>query len=104
MMEAMEALVLASGQVGQELLINNEYLATGNKILKSKLKKPMSFNDSKRILLAKIGKRMGIKVLKETSCIVKPETILNCFYFFPHELTLIIYPYSIACFSIDLST
>ena len=39
----------------------------------------MSFNDSERIQLAKIGKRMGLKALKEISCIVKPETILKWF-------------------------
>jgi len=78
-MEAVEALALVSGNVEQELLIRNEYLAMENRILKSKLKKPVSFNDSERIQLAKIGKRMGIKALKEISCIVKPETILNWF-------------------------
>ncbi len=78
-MEAMEALALVSGNVDQELLVRNEYLATENKILKSKLKKPVQFNDSERIQLAKIGKRMGLKALKEISCIVKPETILKWF-------------------------
>ncbi len=78
-MEAIEALALVSGHVEEELLIRNEYPAAENKILKSKLKKPMSFNDSERIQLAKIGKRMGIKALKEISCIVKPETILKWF-------------------------
>ena len=48
-MEAMEALALVSGNVDQELLVRNEYLATENRILKSKLKKPVSFNDSERI-------------------------------------------------------
>ena len=78
-MEAVEALALVSGHVEEELLIRNEYLATENQILKSKLKKPVCFNDSERIQLAKIGKRMGLKALKEISCIVKPETILKWF-------------------------
>jgi transposase len=39
----------------------------------------VSFNDGERIQLAKIGKRMGLKALKEISCIVKPETILKWF-------------------------
>lgn len=78
-MEAMEALALVGGQVDEELLVRNEYLALENRILKSKLKKPVSFNDGERIQLAKIGKRMGLKALREISCIVKPETILKWF-------------------------
>ncbi|MBU2643167.1 hypothetical protein KKI24_00545 [bacterium] len=66
-MEAVEALALVSGNVEEELLTRNEYLALENRILKSKLKKPVSFTHSERIQLAKIGKRMGIKVLKENS-------------------------------------
>ena len=56
MMEAMEALALVSGRVEEELLVRNEYLAAENRILKSKLKKPVSFNDSERSQLAKVGK------------------------------------------------
>ncbi len=78
-MEAVEALALVGGHVDEELLIRNEYLAAENKILKSKLNKPVQFNNSERIQLAKIGKRMGLKALKEISCIVKPETILKWF-------------------------
>ena len=78
-MEAVEALALISGHVEEELLIRNEYLAAENRILKSKLKKPFQFNDGERIQLAKIGKRMGLKALKEVGCIVKPETILKWF-------------------------
>jgi len=36
-------------------------------------------NNYERIQLAKIDKRMGLKALKEVSCIVKPETILKWF-------------------------
>jgi putative transposase len=78
-MEAMEALALISGRVEQELLVRNEYLAAENRILKSKLKQPVRFNDRERIQLAKIGKRIGLKALKEISCVVKPETILRWF-------------------------
>ncbi len=48
-MEAMEALALVGGQVDEELLVRNEYLALENRILKSKLKKPVNFNDGERI-------------------------------------------------------
>ncbi len=60
-MEAMEALALVSGRVEQELLVRNEYLATENRILKSKLKKPVRLNDNERIQLARIGKRIGLQ-------------------------------------------
>ncbi len=76
-MEAVEALALVGGHVEEELLIRNEYLAAENKILLSKIEKAISFNDAERTLLGKIGKRMGIKALKDIACIVKPETIMN---------------------------
>jgi len=78
-MEMVEALALVSGRVEEEILLRNEYLATENEILKAKIEKPLRFNDSERIRLAKIGKRIGLKALREISCIVKPETILEWF-------------------------
>jgi putative transposase len=78
-MEAIEALALVGGHVDEELLVKNEYLAMENRILKLKIQKPVQFKDCERIQLAKIGKRMGLKALKEISCIVKPETILKWF-------------------------
>ncbi len=75
-MEAVEALTLISGHVSQEILIRNECLAAENEILKSKLKRTVTFNDTERVRFAKIGKRMGLKALKEVACIVKPETIM----------------------------
>jgi len=80
-METIEALALAlvSGGVEEEILLRNEYLEAENEILKSKIKKPLRFNDSERIRLAKIGKRIGLNALKEIACIVSPETILEWF-------------------------
>jgi putative transposase len=52
-MEAIEVLALVSGQVEEELLLRNEYLVVENEILKSKLNKPVRFNDHERIRLAK---------------------------------------------------
>lgn len=78
-METVEALALVSGYVDEELLLRNEYLATENEILKSKIEKPLRFNDHERIRLAKIGKQIGLKALKEIACIVKAETILEWF-------------------------
>ena len=78
-MEIVEALALVSGRVEKEILLTNEYLAAENEILKSKLNRPLRFNDSERIRLAKIGKQIGLKALREVACIVKPATILEWF-------------------------
>ncbi len=40
------------------------------------MKGTIKFKDAERIRLAKIGKQMGLKALKDVACIVKPETIL----------------------------
>ncbi len=74
-----EALALVSCRVEKEILLRNEYLAAENEILKSKIKKPLQLNNHERIRLAKIGKRIGLKALREIACIVKPETILEWF-------------------------
>jgi hypothetical protein len=54
-MDTVEALALVSGQVSEEILIHNEYLAAENEILKSKLKGRIVFKDTERIRLAKIA-------------------------------------------------
>ena len=71
--------LLVSGRVDDELLLRNEYLAAENEILKSKLNKPLQLDNYERIRLAKIGKRIGLKALREISCIVRAETILEWF-------------------------
>lgn len=78
-MEAVEALALVGSHVEKELLVRNEYLAAENKILRSKIGKPIRFNVEERILLAKLGKRLGLKALQDVGCIVKPETIMRWF-------------------------
>ena len=75
--EVVEALALASGRVDEELLLRNEYLAAENEILKSKLNKPLQLNNLERIRLAKIGKRVGLKALREVSCIVDRRQFWN---------------------------
>ena len=76
-MEIVEAMALVSGRVEKEILLRNEYLAAENEILKSKIKNPLRFNDNERVRLAKIGKRIGLKALREIACIVRPETIMD---------------------------
>ena len=75
-MEAVEALALVAGHVDEELLLRNEYLAAENEILRSKLSGRPQLTNSERIRLAKLGKRLGLKALKDIAAIVKPETIL----------------------------
>jgi transposase len=76
-MEAVEAFALVAGHVDQELLLRNEYLAAENEILRSKLSGRPRLTNSERIRLAKLGKRLGLKALKDVAAIVKPETILT---------------------------
>ncbi len=78
-MESAEVLALVGGHVEQEILLRNEYLAAENEILKCKLEGRLRFTDEERVRLAKIGKRLGRKALKDVGCIVKPDTILKWF-------------------------
>jgi len=65
-----------TGSVNQVLLLQNEYLATENRILRTKLPKRLRLSDPERITLAEIGKRVGRKALREIACVAKPDTIL----------------------------
>src|SRR5712691_7403770 len=69
-------LAYITGSVNQELLLQNEYLATENRILRAKLPSRLRLSNPERITLAEIGKRLGRKVLGEVACIAKPDTIL----------------------------
>ena len=77
MIKTQEALAMVGGHVNEELLLRNEYLATENEILRSNLQSTISFSNCERIRLAKLGKRIGIKALRDVAMIVKPETILT---------------------------
>ena len=59
----------------RELTLQNEYLKTENKILKSKIKKRLVFTDDKRRTLVEAALAMGKDLMKEVVSIVKPETI-----------------------------
>ncbi len=69
-------LAYVTGSVNQELLLQNEYLATENLILRTKLPARLRLGDPERATLARIGKRLGRKALREVACIAKPDTIL----------------------------
>src|ERR1700730_4422297 len=61
----------------QELLLQNEYLATENRILKARLQPGLRLSDGERATLAEIGKRLGRKGLQQVARIAKPDTILG---------------------------
>jgi putative transposase len=69
-------LAYISGSVDQELLRRNESLATENRILRNQIQGRLQLNDSDRISMAEIGKRLGRKALEEVAQMVRPETIL----------------------------
>src|SRR6202166_4342005 len=69
-------LAYAPGSVNQELLLQNEYLAAENRILRAKLPSRLRWSDPERVTLAEIGKRLGRKALREVACLAKPDTIL----------------------------
>ena len=59
----------------RELVLQNEYLQKENKILRSKIKKRISFTDDERRTLVEAALAMGRDLMKQVVSIVKPETI-----------------------------
>src|ERR1700686_426949 len=72
-------LAYVPGSVNQELLLQNEYLAAENRILRARLPSRLHLSDPERCTLAEIGKRLGRKRLKQVACTAKPDTILAWF-------------------------
>ena len=70
-------LAFVTGLVNQELLLQNEYLAAENRILRAHLPSRLRLSDPERCTLAEIGKRLGRKGLKQVACTAKPDTILD---------------------------
>jgi putative transposase len=69
-------LAYVTGLVNQELLLQNEYLAAENRILRSHLPSRLRLSDPERETLAEIGKRLGRKGLAQVCCVSRPDTIL----------------------------
>src|SRR5882672_5035727 len=69
-------LAYVTGLVNQELLLQNEYLAAENRILRARLPTRLRLTDPERSTLAEIGKRLGRKALAQVACVAKPDTIL----------------------------
>src|SRR5215813_1534588 len=60
-------LAYVTGLVNQELLLQNEYLAAENRILRAHLPTRLLLSDSERRTLADIGKRLGRKALDKVA-------------------------------------
>ena len=69
-------LAYVTGSVNQELLLQNEYLAAENRILRAKLPSILRLSDPERATLAEIGKRLGRQALGQVAWVAKPDTIL----------------------------
>ena len=69
-------LAFVTGLVNQELLLQNEYLAAENRVLRAHLPARLRLSDPERRTLAEIGKRLGRKALERVACAAKPDTIL----------------------------
>src|SRR3984885_3778081 len=69
-------LAYVTGLVNQKLLLQNEYLAAENRILRAHLPARMRLSDPERSTLAEIGKRLGRAALQQAACVAKPDTIL----------------------------
>jgi nicotinamide mononucleotide adenylyltransferase len=54
-------LAYVTGQVNQELLLQNEYLAAENRILRAHLPARLRLSDPERRTLAEIGKRVRVQ-------------------------------------------
>src|SRR5689334_14654407 len=70
-------LAYVTGLVNQELLLQNEYLAAENRILRAHLPARLRLSNPERATLAEIGKRVGRKALAQVACVAKPDTILG---------------------------
>ena len=69
-------LAYVTGLINQELLLQNEYLAAENRILRAHLPARLHLSDPERCTLADIGKRLGRKALTKVVHVAKPDTIL----------------------------
>ena len=69
-------LTYITGLVNHELLLQNEYLAAENRILRAQLPARLRLSDPERTTLAEIGKRLGRKALAQVACVAKPDTVL----------------------------
>ena len=72
-------LTYVSGLVNQELLLQLEYLAAENRILRAHLPNRLRLTNYQRATLAEIGQRLGRNGLEKIATAARPETILGWF-------------------------
>ncbi len=72
-------LAYVTGMVNQELLLQVEYLAAENRILRAHAPTRLRLSNEERSTLGEIGKRLGRKALAKVALVAKPETILGWF-------------------------
>ena len=70
-------LAYVTGLVNQQLLLQNEYVAAENRILRTHLPTRLRLSDPQRFTLAEIGKRLGRSALEQVACVARPDTILG---------------------------
>ncbi len=71
-------LVMMAGWLNRHQQDVIEYLKEENKILREKLgNKRILLNDSQKMHLSRLGKRLGRKVLEDACCIFSPDTVLR---------------------------
>src|SRR5580765_2451794 len=70
-------LAFVTGLVNEELLRQNEHLASENRILRAHLPSRLRLSDAERSTLAEIAKRLGRRALREVARTSKPDTILG---------------------------
>src|SRR3954453_3792848 len=72
-------LAYVTGLINQELLLQVEYLAAENRILRAHAPARLRLSNEQRSTLAEIGKRLGRQRLAKVALVAKPETILGWF-------------------------
>src|SRR3954453_4875894 len=65
-------LAYVTGLINQKLLLQNEYLAAENRILRAHLPARMRLSDPERSTLAEIGKRLGRAALQQVAVSPNP--------------------------------
>ena len=70
-------LAYLSELVNHALLLQVEYLAAENRILRAHLPHSVRLNNEERSTLAEIGKRLGRKGFETVATVARPETILG---------------------------
>jgi transposase InsO family protein len=75
----LRVLAYISGLIDQELLLQVEYLAAENRILRAHLQNRLRLTRDERFTLGEIGKRLGRKGLEKVASVARPETVLGWF-------------------------